>query len=172
VRQGARVLWRAQGREPGGVSQGDEHLDYANVFLVAAARLGVTAFHVRLGDVSPNVAVESGAWAVGTRMFLCMEPVDNLARMFPTRELRRRVEAAEELLGSATEMRFTNPAGTDVTFMLGSYPILTQYGFSDTPGRWDHWPSGFVATSGATTASTAGGDRPRRNPAPVQGLRT
>ena len=25
----------------------------------------------------------------------------------------------------------------------------TQYGYTDTPGRWDHWPSGFVFTGGA-----------------------
>jgi 2,5-dihydroxypyridine 5,6-dioxygenase len=85
----------------------------------------------------------------GTRILLCMEPVDNLARMFPSRDLRRRVERAEELLAHATTLRFTNEAGTDVTYQLGRYPILTQYGYTDTPGRWDHWPSGFVATSGA-----------------------
>jgi 2,5-dihydroxypyridine 5,6-dioxygenase len=85
----------------------------------------------------------------GTRILLCMEPVDNLARLFPTPDLRRRVEAAEELLGEATEMHITSEAGTAVTYKLGAYPILTQYGYTDTPGRWDHWPSGFVATSGA-----------------------
>ena len=26
---------------------------------------------------------------------------------------------------------------------------MTQYGYTDTPGRWDHWPSGFVFTGGA-----------------------
>jgi 2,5-dihydroxypyridine 5,6-dioxygenase len=85
----------------------------------------------------------------GTRILLCMEPVDNLVRMFPSPDLRRRVEAGEVLLGQASELRVTNEAGTDVTYKLVSYPILTQYGYTDTPGRWDHWPSGFVATGGA-----------------------
>jgi 2,5-dihydroxypyridine 5,6-dioxygenase len=85
----------------------------------------------------------------GTRILLCMEPVDNLARMRPTPDLRRRVEAAQELLQGASTLRFTNPAGTDVTYRLGAYPVMTQYGYTDTPGRWDHWPSGFVFTGGA-----------------------
>ena len=87
--------------------------------------------------------------ASGTRILLCMEPVDNLARMFPTADLRRRVEASQELLRSARTLRFTNPAGTDVTYQLGAYPVMTQYGHTDEPGRWDHWPSGFVFTGGA-----------------------
>jgi 2,5-dihydroxypyridine 5,6-dioxygenase len=85
----------------------------------------------------------------GTRILLCMEPVDNLARMFPTRELRRRVEAAQRLLAAAAELRVTSPAGTEVTYRLGAYPVMTQYGYTDEPGRWDHWPSGFVFTGGA-----------------------
>jgi 2,5-dihydroxypyridine 5,6-dioxygenase len=85
----------------------------------------------------------------GTRILLCMEPVDNLARMFPTPDLRRRVEAGAELLSAASELRFTNASGTDVRYRLGAYPVMTQYGYTDTPGRWDHWPSGFVFTGGA-----------------------
>ena len=26
--------------------------------------------------------------------------------------------------------------------------MITQYGYTDTPGRWDHWPSGFLFTGG------------------------
>jgi 2,5-dihydroxypyridine 5,6-dioxygenase len=85
----------------------------------------------------------------GTRILLCMEPVDNLARMFPSEDLRRRVEHAEKLLSNAKTLRFTNKYGADVTYKLGAYPVMTQYGYTDTPGRWDHWPSGFAFTGGA-----------------------
>jgi 2,5-dihydroxypyridine 5,6-dioxygenase len=85
----------------------------------------------------------------GARMLLCVEPVDNLARLFPTRDQRRRVEVSEELLAKARTFRFTNQAGTDVVYRLGSYPVMTEYGFTDIPGRWDHWPSGFLFTGGA-----------------------
>jgi 2,5-dihydroxypyridine 5,6-dioxygenase len=85
----------------------------------------------------------------GARMLLCVEPVDNLARLFPTADQRRRVEASEDLLGGAKSLRFTNAAGSDVTYRLGDYPVMTEYGFTDEPGRWDHWPSGFLFTGGA-----------------------
>lgn len=85
----------------------------------------------------------------GSRMLLCIEPVDNLARLFPTQDQRRRVETSAELIGNAKTFRFTNHAGTDVTYQLGVYEPLTEYGFTDEPGRWDHWPSGFMLTGGA-----------------------
>ena len=87
--------------------------------------------------------------AAGTRILLVVEPLDVLARMFPSQELRDRVEAGERRLSKAHQLRFTNAAGTEVTYELGRYGVLTEYGFTDTPGRWDHWPGGFLATSGA-----------------------
>ncbi len=85
--------------------------------------------------------------AAGTRILTCIEPVDLLARLFPTEELRRRTDVATELLSAATTLRFTNPAGTDVTYRIG-YPVKSQYGFVDTPGGWDHWPSGGIIITG------------------------
>lgn len=85
----------------------------------------------------------------GARILLCTDPIDQLARLFPTRDLRRRVEAAEERLARAETLRFTNDFGTDITYQLGAYPVLTEYGFTDIPGRWDHWPGGFLLTGGA-----------------------
>jgi 2,5-dihydroxypyridine 5,6-dioxygenase len=87
----------------------------------------------------------------GTRVLLCIEPIDHCREMFPTRELRERVEAGGEMLGSAKSLRFTNELGTDCTYDLGVYPVITQYGYTDTPGRWDHWPSGFLFTGGSDT---------------------
>ena len=87
--------------------------------------------------------------AAGTRILLVAEPFEVLSRLFPTPQLRERVEAGEARLAKAQHLRFTNPAGTDVSYRLGQYPVLTEYGFTDTPGRWDHWPGGFLATQGA-----------------------
>jgi 2,5-dihydroxypyridine 5,6-dioxygenase len=84
----------------------------------------------------------------GTRILTCIEPVDLLARLFPTQELRARTDVAVELLTEARTLRFTNPAGTDVTYRLGVYPVQAQYGFADSPGRWDHWPSGGIVITG------------------------
>ncbi len=85
----------------------------------------------------------------GTRILLVVEPVEILERLFPTREMRGRVEAGERRLAAAQTLRFTNDAGTDVTYALDGKPILTEYGFTTEPGRWDHWPGGFLATLAA-----------------------
>jgi 2,5-dihydroxypyridine 5,6-dioxygenase len=84
----------------------------------------------------------------GTRVLLVLEPLDVLGRLLPTADLRRRVEVGAELLSAAETLRFTNAAGTDVTYQLGTYPVITEYGYTDTSGRWDHWPSGFLFTGG------------------------
>ena len=83
----------------------------------------------------------------GTRMVLAMESIPILTRLFPSKDLRRRVEAGARLMGGVASIRLTNPAGTEVTYDVGTMSILTEYGYSDQPGRWDHWPSGFVATA-------------------------
>ena len=82
----------------------------------------------------------------GTRVLLVVEPEEILARLFPDTRLRQRVEAGEKRLHAARELRFTNALGTDVTYQLDGREILTEYGYTATPGRWDHWPGGFLAT--------------------------
>ncbi|AKR47930.1 hypothetical protein WSS15_00900 [Acetobacter pasteurianus] len=82
----------------------------------------------------------------GGRILLVVEPPDVLVRMTPTVEDRTRVLENSARLKAAKVMKVTSAAGTDATFALGEYPILEEYGFVDKPGRWDHWPSGFLAT--------------------------
>jgi len=84
--------------------------------------------------------------AAGARMLLVVEPFNVLQAMFPTRDVRRRVEYGEALLKRARELHVTSEAGTDIRYTLGQYPVMTEYGFTDTPGRWDHFPSGFLLT--------------------------
>jgi 2,5-dihydroxypyridine 5,6-dioxygenase len=84
----------------------------------------------------------------GARMLLVIEPFNVLQAMFPNHDVRRRVEFGESLLGQARELRVTSDAGTDIHYALGQYPVMTEYGFTDTPGRWDHFPSGFLLTQG------------------------
>jgi 2,5-dihydroxypyridine 5,6-dioxygenase len=84
--------------------------------------------------------------ASGTRILLAVEPVDVLTRLLPDPELRERVEFAGELLEAATTLRIEHDNGTDLLYRLGRYPVITEYGYTDEPGRWDHWPSGFVFT--------------------------
>ena len=87
----------------------------------------------------------------GTRILTVVEPPELLARMLPSNELREKVEIAGELLDKAKMMRITSPHGTDISYQLNTYPTVTEYGSTDEPGRWDHWPSGFVFTGGDDT---------------------
>lgn len=82
----------------------------------------------------------------GTRILLAVEPPEVLTRIVPTPDDKRRVLAAAARLGSARELSVTSRAGTDFRCRLGAFPVLTEYGYADEPGRWDHWPSGFLAT--------------------------
>lgn len=86
--------------------------------------------------------------AAGVRILRVMEPFHVLKQMFPTEDLRRRVEYAKGMLEKASQLRFTSEAGTDITYKLGQYPVISEYGYTYEPGRWDHFPSGFSFTQG------------------------
>jgi len=62
---------------------------------------------------------------------------------------RRRRKKPRSLLRRATrqcqyDARDFRPHGTDFTVSLGEYRVQAQWGYSDEPGHWDHWPSGFL----------------------------
>jgi len=81
----------------------------------------------------------------GTRILLAYEPPEVLARIVPTPEDRRRVLAARDSYAHGRSITVTSAAGTRLTASIGNYPITAEYGYVDSAGRWDHWPSGFVA---------------------------
>lgn len=89
-----------------------------------------------------NAALDAGA-----RTLMIEEPEDMLRRMFPLPEIRRRAEVSRALMEAGTILRVRSEAGTDLTLDYGGRPVGIQYGYSDTPGRWDHWPSGQVAVA-------------------------
>ncbi len=82
----------------------------------------------------------------GTKILLAVEPPEILVRTVPTEADRARVTAASQLIKAAKEMSITSAAGTNLRCPLGEFPAIREYGFVDEPGRWDHWPSGFVLT--------------------------
>ena len=61
------------------------------------------------------------------------------------------------------QVRVTSRAGTDFTYACGDYPVMSQYGMADEPGRFDHWGVGLLHTfpnegSAAGTVVIAPGD--------------
>jgi 2,5-dihydroxypyridine 5,6-dioxygenase len=84
--------------------------------------------------------------ASGAKILLAVEPPEVLCRIMPSAQDKARVTAAGEKIRAARLMRVTSRAGTDLHCPIGQYPPVLEYGFVDEPGRWDHWPSGFVLT--------------------------
>jgi len=82
----------------------------------------------------------------GARILYVVEPPDALVRLIPTEDDKRRVRVAEACIRKAKSMHVTSAAGTDLRVQVGEYPILSEWGYSDEPGHWDHWPAAFIAT--------------------------
>jgi len=104
----------------------------------------------RLAQAQLGIAREYGFdnWAnlkaqVGA---LSDDPVEALTRLFPTVEDRARVERGMERLKKTKEIRLESDSGTKVTFNMTGRPVIGQYGYTDEPGRWDHWPGAFQYT--------------------------
>ena len=83
----------------------------------------------------------------GTRTLMVKEPDECLRRMLPCPEVRKRTLAGAELMEKGKKLRMKTKAGTDLTLDKTGRKASFQYGASDIPGRWDHWPSGQVATA-------------------------
>jgi 2,5-dihydroxypyridine 5,6-dioxygenase len=84
--------------------------------------------------------------SAGTKILLAVEPPEVLVRLVPTLADRSRVKAAAARIAAAEGMHIISKAGTDLRAGLGEFPAISEYGFVDEPGRWDHWPSGFALT--------------------------
>ena len=82
----------------------------------------------------------------GTKILLAVEPPEILVRCLPSQEDRERVLAASRRIEQSREMTVVSGAGTNLRCPLGEFPAISEYGFVDEPGRWDHWPSGFSLT--------------------------
>lgn len=116
----------------------DEHPD-----ALARCKDADMVVDLMVASFSPEEAAIKGA---GSRILLVCEEFDTLRRLLPTPELKARTEASLARLRAAKRFRFTNAAGTDVSYAFGpSYTPLSEYGYTDEPGRWDHWPGGLAA---------------------------
>ena len=83
----------------------------------------------------------------GRRMLFVAEPPDVLQRLMGSADLRAAVEQAAEVIKHGHQMTIESSAGTQLSVDISgeNLPITRQWGYVDEPGRWDHWPSGFIA---------------------------
>ncbi len=82
----------------------------------------------------------------GTRVLMIIDEPDDLERLLSPPGLKNAVIHAAERLGKTRTMRVISDAGTDLTVACGEYPVMAQYGFAESPGRFDHWGAGMVHT--------------------------
>jgi 2,5-dihydroxypyridine 5,6-dioxygenase len=82
----------------------------------------------------------------GTRVLMVIDGPDELEELMAPPGLKEAVIHADARLKRAKTMRITRPGGTDLTVSLGEYPTMSQYGYSESAGRFDHWGAGHVHT--------------------------
>ena len=82
----------------------------------------------------------------GTRVLMIIDSPDDLEQLMAPPGLKDAVLYADTLLSKTKKAQVTSAAGTDLTYYCGDYPVMSQYGYADAPGRFDHWGGGHVHT--------------------------
>ncbi|MGE0802518.1 MAG: hypothetical protein AB7G13_01145 [Lautropia sp.] len=83
---------------------------------------------------------------VGVRVLMVIDAPDELEQLMAPPGLKEAVLHAHARLERARDAHVTTPAGTDLRYRCGEYPVMSQYGYADAPGRFDHWGAGHVHT--------------------------
>jgi 2,5-dihydroxypyridine 5,6-dioxygenase len=96
-------------------------------------------------DTILHVLLRDELLEAGSRILTIVEPPDMLERMFPPPGIKDKVVAFAERVQRMKKLRVTSPAGTDLSYTFTDTPLEPQYGYTDEPGHWDHWPSALVA---------------------------
>jgi 2,5-dihydroxypyridine 5,6-dioxygenase len=82
----------------------------------------------------------------GVRVQMVIDAPDDLHQLQSPPGLKEAVLHAHRLYERTREVRVTSKAGTDLTYRRGEYPVMSQYGMADEPGRFDHWGVGLLHT--------------------------
>ena len=82
----------------------------------------------------------------GVRVQMIIDAPDDLYQLQSPPGLKEAVLHAQSLYEKTKEVRVTSKAGTDLTYRCGEYPVMSQYGMADEPGRFDHWGVGLLHT--------------------------
>ncbi|MFQ5972081.1 MAG: hypothetical protein ACE5Q3_07075 [Alphaproteobacteria bacterium] len=82
----------------------------------------------------------------GTRVLMVIDAPDDLEELLAPPGLKEAVKHAHRRLTETSEIRVVSDAGTDLSYRCGEYPVMSQWGFADEPGHFDHWGAGHVHT--------------------------
>lgn len=101
----------------------------------------VVIFHVPLFTKWLKEAMDAG-----TRVMMIIDSPDDLEQLMAPKGLKEAVLYGDELYAQTKKVRVVSEAGTDLTWDCGEYPVMSQYGYADAPGRFDHWGGGHIHT--------------------------
>jgi 2,5-dihydroxypyridine 5,6-dioxygenase len=83
---------------------------------------------------------------VGVRVLMIIDAPDDLEQLMSPPGLKQALLYAHGKYEKTKEARVTSDAGTDLSWTCGEYPVMTQWGYADEPGRFDHWGGGHIHT--------------------------
>jgi len=101
----------------------------------------VVIFHVPLFTKWLKEAMDAG-----TRVLMIIDSPDDLEQLMAPKGLKDAVLYGDKLYAKTSKARVVSDAGTDISWECGDYPVMSQYGFADTPGHFDHWGGGHIHT--------------------------
>jgi 2,5-dihydroxypyridine 5,6-dioxygenase len=107
---------------------------------VAAADL-VVIFHVPLFTKWLKQVMTGG-----TRVLMIIDAPDDLEQLMSPPGLKEACKYAESIYQKTRQVRVLSDAGTDLTYSCGEYPVMTQWGYADEKGHFDHWGGGHIHT--------------------------
>ena len=82
----------------------------------------------------------------GTRVLMIIDAPDDLEQLMSPPGLKEACKYADALYRRTKKVRVTSAAGTDLSFECGEYPVMTQWGYADERGHFDHWGGGHIHT--------------------------
>jgi len=82
----------------------------------------------------------------GTRVLMIIDAPDDLEQLMSPPGLKEACKHADGLYRKARKVRVTSAAGTDLAYECGEYPVMTQWGYADERGHFDHWGGGHIHT--------------------------
>ena len=113
---------------PGGFSYGDY------------LRCGAMAAH------SPVMQEVKRRVDKGVRVLMIIDAPDDLEQLMSPPGLKEAMKYADGVYAKTKKVQVVSDAGTDITWQCGEYPVMTQWGYADEPGHFDHWGGGHIHT--------------------------
>jgi len=101
----------------------------------------IVIFHVPLFSKWLKTVMDRGA-----RVLMIIDAPDDLHELLSPPGLKEACKYADALYAKTKKVRVWSEAGTDLTFTRGEYPVMTQWGFADEKGHFDHWGAGHIHT--------------------------